>query len=129
MQLRAMDRPQSVGEFVDIMVGNRFASPSSKCGNAVGNGVREIAPNNYLVLSFFALLLCVPLGIVAIYKASEVDGYWNRGQKDLARATSRSARNWAIVGIIVGILLIVAYIVYAISQMDISYQYTYYEYR
>ena len=134
MRLRSSERIQSVEEFAEILgveidgrIPQVITTPINQGNRNIH--VREIAPNNYMVLSFFALLLCVPLGIVAIYKASEVDGYWNRGDRDKARTTSRSARNWAIVGIIVGILLIIAYIVYAISQMDISYQYTYYEYR
>lgn len=133
MRLRSTERVQSVEEFAEILgvaidgrVPQVITQPAAR-GDRDIHG-REIAPNNYMVLSFFALLLCVPLGLVAIMKASQVDGYWNRGQKDLARATSRVARNWAIVGLIVGVVLVIGYIAYLVSQMTVSYHYTYYEY-
>jgi Interferon-induced transmembrane protein len=74
------------------------------------------APNNYLVWSILATLFCcLPLGIVAIVKSSQVSGLWAQGQYAEAQASADAAKRWVrwsvilwVVGVIVyGIFLLV----------------------
>ena len=53
-------------------------------------------------------LCCLPLGIVAIVFAAQVDGAWRDGNVALARSRSRMAATWAWAGAILGALLTTA---------------------
>ncbi|RAV15978.1 CD225/dispanin family protein [Mycobacterium colombiense] len=66
-------------------------------------------PNNYLVWSILATLFCcLPFGIVAIVKSSQVNGLWAQGRYAEAQASADSAKKWVIwsvaIGIVVGII-------------------------
>jgi interferon-induced transmembrane protein len=67
------------------------------------------APNNYLVWSILVTLFCcIPFGIVAIVKSSQVNGLWAQGRYAEAQASADSAKKWviwsAVIGIVVGII-------------------------
>jgi predicted secreted protein len=67
------------------------------------------APNNYLVWSILVTLFCcLPLGIVAIVKSSQVNGLWAQGQYAEAQASAASAKKFviwsAVAGVVVGII-------------------------
>ena len=67
------------------------------------------APNNYLVWSILATLFCcLPFGIVAIVKSSQVNGLWAQGRYAEAQASAESAKRWvvwsAVIGVVVGII-------------------------
>jgi hypothetical protein len=47
------------------------------------------------------LLVCFPIGIVAVIKAASVNTHWVLGRVDAARRASRSARNWCIAAVAV----------------------------
>ncbi len=50
-------------------------------------------PDNYLVWAILSTLLCcMPFGIVAIIKATQVDTYWANGNYDEAYAAADSAK-------------------------------------
>jgi hypothetical protein len=75
------------------------------------------APNNYLVWSILVTLFCFPItGIVAIVKASQVNGMWAQGLYAEAQAAADSAKKWVrwsviiwVVGVIVyGLILVLA---------------------
>ena len=48
---------------------------------------------------------CLPLGIVAIVKSSQVSTYYSRGNYDAALIASDDARRWCIYALVVGLLL------------------------
>ena len=78
--------------------------------NQPGNGV--FVPN-YLVWAIVTTLFCcMPLGIVSIVYASQVDGKRAAGDLNGAMAASRSARHWAIGAVVVGPILMVTWIVF-----------------
>lgn len=55
------------------------------------------APNNYLVWSILVTLFCcLPFGIVAIVKSSQVNGLWAQGRYPEAQASAESAKKWVI---------------------------------
>jgi predicted secreted protein len=67
------------------------------------------APNNYLVWSILVTLFCcLPLGIVAIVKSSQVSGLWAQGQYAEAQAAAASAKKfvtWSVIaGVVVGVI-------------------------
>ncbi|ORA17214.1 CD225/dispanin family protein [Mycobacterium arosiense] len=70
------------------------------------------APNNYLVWSILATLFCcLPFGIVAIVKSSQVNGLWAQGRYAEAQASADSAKKWVIWSVAIGV---VAGIIYGI---------------
>jgi len=71
------------------------------------------APDNNLVWAILTTLFCcLPLGIVSIVKASQVNGLWAAGQFDNAQKASRDAKKFAIWAAAVGGVLLVLYIVF-----------------
>lgn len=54
-------------------------------------------PDNNLVWAILSTVLCcMPLGIVSIVKATQVNTLWSQGQLDAARRTADEARKWAM---------------------------------
>src|SRR6201987_1236155 len=77
------------------------------------------APNNYLVWSILVTLFCcLPFGIVAIVKSSQVNGLWAQGRYAEAQASADSARKWIIWSVVVG--LIVNAIVIAVNLTNMN---------
>jgi hypothetical protein len=75
-----------------------------------GQGVPVAAPSNHLVIAILTTLFCcLPFGIVAIVKASQVNGLWAGGRYAEAQAASASAKKWAIWSLGIGIVIIVIY--------------------
>ena len=71
---------------------------------------RGQAPNNYLVWSILATLFCcLPLGIVAIVKSSQVNGLWAQGRYAEAQASADSAKKWVIWSVIIGVVVGIIY--------------------
>ncbi|BBX98462.1 CD225/dispanin family protein [Mycobacterium lacus] len=68
------------------------------------------APNNYLVWSILVTLFCcLPLGIVAIVKSSQVNGLWAQGRYAEAQAAAESAKKFSIWGAVIGVVVLVIY--------------------
>jgi hypothetical protein len=77
-------------------------------------------PDNYLVWSILVTVFCcLPLGIVSIIKASQVNSLWAQGQQGSAYEAAAAAKKWAIWGAIIGpivsLLFIVLYFVVIIG--------------
>lgn len=67
------------------------------------------APQNYLVWAILSTIFCcLPLGVVSIVFAAQVNSKWQAGDYAGAQDASRKARQFAlwstIIGVIVGIL-------------------------
>ncbi|MEE6178642.1 CD225/dispanin family protein [Mycobacterium sp. 050134] len=72
------------------------------------------APNNYLVWSILVTLFCcLPFGIVAIVKSSQVNGLWAQGRYAEAQASADSAKKWVMWSVIVGLIVIVINVILA----------------
>ena len=67
---------------------------------------------NYLVLAIIALICCMPLGIVAIIFAAQVNGKVATG--DIAGATdaSKKAKMFSYISIGLGLALILCYVLF-----------------
>jgi predicted secreted protein len=74
------------------------------------------APNNHLVWSILVTLFCcLPFGIVAIVKSSQVNGLWAQGRYAEAQASADSARKWVISGAVIGVVAGIIYAIIAIA--------------
>ena len=62
------------------------------------NNLTNQKPDNYLVWAILSTVLCcMPFGIVAILKASQVDTYWAQGNQAEAIEAANAAKKWTIV--------------------------------
>lgn len=65
----------------------------------------QVQPEDHMGLSIFVLICCcLPVGIVAVIKASEVGSRFRSGDYDGAMESSREAKSWAMGGLIYGIV-------------------------
>jgi hypothetical protein len=82
------------------------------------------APNNNLVIAILSTVFCcLPLGIVAIVKATQVSGLWAQGQYAEAQAAADSAKKFSLWSLIAGVVVYVVAIiinVVAASSVDTS---------
>lgn len=68
-------------------------------------GAYPVKPDSHLGLAIFTTLCCcLPLGIVAILKANDVDKLYNTKQYEAAVAASDSAKKWCMYGIICSLI-------------------------
>jgi hypothetical protein len=79
------------------------------------------APKNYLVWSILVTLFCcLPFGIVAIVKSSQVNGLYAQGRYAEAQASADSARKWVIWSVILGLIADVIAIAANVATMNSS---------
>ncbi|GAB1309004.1 CD225/dispanin family protein [Urechidicola sp. KH5] len=70
-------------------------------------------PKNYLVESILVTIFCcLPLGVVGIVFASQVNSKFDSGDIDGANRASQDAKKWMKWGLISGIIVAVAYLVF-----------------
>lgn len=76
-------------------------------------------PDNNMVWAILSTILCcLPLGIVAIIKSSQVNDLYNRGDYAGAEAAAKSAKSWALWGAgiaLIGSIIYVLLIVFGIA--------------
>ena len=85
-----------------------------------------VPPSNNLALAIVSTLLCCwPLGIVAIYHASQVDRLWFLGDHQGSMDASEKAKKWSIATIIVGAVVVVLYVAFCVL-LEIYAQQSYY---
>jgi predicted secreted protein len=77
-----------------------------------GGGPQGSPPPNYLVWAILSTLFCcLPLGIVSIVFAAQVNSKWTSGDAAGAQEASRKARTFALWSTIIGVVVIVIYVV------------------
>ena len=82
-----------------------------KCGcqvNSLNGGAptTEDVPNNMVLAIITTLCCCIPLGIVSIIKACQVNTCLASGDIEGAKKASESAKSWAYGGIVGGFIVI-----------------------
>jgi uncharacterized membrane protein YvbJ len=76
------------------------------------NQVTMPKPESYLIWSILATLFCcLPLGIVSIVFASQVDSRYYMGDVAGATDASNKARTWAVISAVIGAVTIIGYMV------------------
>lgn len=74
-------------------------------------------PDNYLVWAILSTLFCcLPLGVVSIVFAAQVDGKWNSGDYAGAKDSSDKAKNFAIAAAAIGAVFLVIYVLVAVGS-------------
>jgi hypothetical protein len=83
-------------------------------------------PNTHLVFAILTTVFCcLPLGIVSIVKASQVNGLWAQGRYAEAQASSDAAKKWAMWSLILGIVVFVIYgILIAVGAVNMDFDTT-----
>jgi len=74
------------------------------------NTSNEFVPNHLVWAILVTLFCCLPLGIVSIVYAAQVDGKRAAGDLPGAYKASHNAKMWAIYSAIIGPLLLIAYL-------------------
>lgn len=70
---------------------------------------------NYLVQAILVTIFCcLPLGVVAIVYASQVNSALAAGNYQAAMEASGKARTWSMVGLIVGLAVVLIWIVVSV---------------
>lgn len=71
-------------------------------------------PDNNMVLAIITTICCcLPLGIVGIVKASQVNSLYMSGNYDAAVATANDAKKWSMIGLIIGLVInVITFIFY-----------------
>jgi len=72
--------------------------------------------SNLLSAILVTLLCCLPFGIVAIVYAAQVDTKWHAGDWHGAERASRAAKNWALAGVVCGILFSIVYVMIVLAS-------------
>ena len=77
-------------------------------------------PNNYLALAIFTTVCCcLPAGIYAIIRAMKVNEFYMMKQYEEAILAANDAKKWSIIGIVVGAIGSVLYLVfYGLAAMS-----------
>jgi len=71
-------------------------------------------PNNLVWAILTTLFCCLPLGVVSIVYAAQVNGKFAAGDLAGAQDSSRKAKTWAIWSAAVGLVSIVLYIIFIV---------------
>lgn len=99
------------------------ASFCSNCGERTNSAPapdatpfhHRICPDSYLALSIVSTLLCcLPLGIVAIVKSSNVSREFQMGNYEAALKASHDAKKWSIIAMICGASGLILYFIFLV---------------
>lgn len=86
---------------------DNFQNQNENLNNINNNQMNTDAgtpPENHLVMAILTTIFCcLPLGIVAIVKASSVKSLYYSGQKEAALLAAQEAKKWSTWGIIGGL--------------------------
>lgn len=69
-----------------------------------------VKPSNNLVWGILTTIFCcLPLGVVSIVYAAQVDGLWKQGLYEEARHSAKNARNWALASALIMAVVTILY--------------------
>lgn len=93
--------------------GGGYGQPPAGYGDQGGSGGSP--PPNYLVWAIVTTVLCcLPLGVVSIVYAAQVNGKWSSGDHQGAQESSQKAKQWAIWSAIAGLIVAVLYVIFIV---------------
>lgn len=70
-------------------------------------------PDNHMALAIFTTVCCcLPLGIVAIIKASNVNSLYMAKQYTAAMMAAKEAKKWSLIGVFSSLIIWVIYILF-----------------
>lgn len=78
-------------------------------------------PDNNLVWAILATVLCcLPFGIVAIIKSTQVDTFWAAGKHDEAVQAAADSRKWCWVSVITSLVVVVLYVLLVVGVAGLA---------
>ena len=85
------------------------------------NNLTNHKPDNYLVWAILSTLLCcMPFGIVAIVKATQVDTFWAQGNQAEAIEAANAAKKWTIVSAVSAVAVWFIYVLIVVIAAIVS---------
>lgn len=78
--------------------------PSYAAGNYPRQNLGPQPPNNLVWAILATVLCCLPLGVVSLVFAAQVDSFYSRGEYQKAVDASNKAKTWAIVSVVCGLI-------------------------
>jgi ABC-type multidrug transport system permease subunit len=85
------------------------------------NNLTNQKPDNYLVWAILSTLLCcMPFGIVAIVKATQVDTFWAQGNQAEAIEAANAAKKWTIVSAVSAVAVWFIYVLIVVIAAIVS---------
>jgi ABC-type multidrug transport system permease subunit len=85
------------------------------------NNLTNQKPDNYLVWAILSTLLCcMPFGIVAIVKATQVDTFWAQGNQAEAIEAANAAKKWTIVSAVSAVAVLFIYVLIVVIAAIVS---------
>lgn len=95
-----------------------YPPPPSYGGGHYGAGPNGPPPPNNLVLAILVTIFCcLPLGIVAIVFAAQVNSKWAVGDVDGARESARKAKLFTIWGAVIGLVVAVVFVLLSLAGL------------
>jgi hypothetical protein len=112
-------------------VASSVQSPAFSTGTSAMGEAKPAKPTNYLVGSILVTIFCglssciaLPMGVVAIVFASQVDSKYNAGDYAGAQKASDTAKLWMWIGFGVGVVgFIIGFAIGFINAMNQNYNY------
>jgi hypothetical protein len=85
-------------------------------GSPYGGAAAGPPPSNNLVWAILSTILCcLPLGVVSIVYAAQVNGKWQSGDAHGANESARKAKQFAIASAVVGLVFSLLYIILVVA--------------
>lgn len=79
------------------------------------NKGQAIKPNNNLVGAILTTIFCcLPLGVVSIIYASQVDSQWYAGNTQAACELARKSRKWMWIGVVSSLCIWILYLLFVV---------------
>jgi len=95
--------------------GGGYPPPPPGGGFPPPGGAPSGPPDNNLVWAIVVTVLCcLPLGIVAIVKSTQVSGLWAQGRYADAQKAADDAKKFAMWGAIAGVVFGVLYLIFSL---------------
>ncbi len=94
----------------EIIEGEKFCK---NCGEKILNNLildEKERIKNYIELSIVSILFCVPFGVAGLIFSTEVEKNLKKGDIKGAKESSKKAKKYSLIGIIIGIPLTIIYI-------------------
>lgn len=90
-----------------------YAPPPAYGGYGPG-GYGPPPANNLVLAILVTIFCCLPLGIVGIIYAAQVNSKWAAGDPAGARESARKARLFSIWGAVLGLIAIAIYVIFVV---------------
>mgnify|MGYP001550158568 CR=1 FL=1 len=104
--------------------GEPLVNPYAASEAPSSSGMPGVKPENYLTQAILVTLCCcLPLGIVSIDYASQVDSKWNGGDYQGAMTASQNAKTWSTIAFVLGLLanIVVGALRFAAEQQGVDF--------